>query len=302
MKNRAGCGIAVLLALCCLLFPLKSRADFGDYGGGDDYGGYDYGDYDYDDDDYEYEYDYDDDDDDDYDYDYDRGSGASGGHASDAFSVGLLIALAVGAVLLFAIGFRKKPRKPIVPKYPGAPGEAPADPDRLMPIADYRKLNPGFSPEAFKERLSDRFLQIGKALRENDPEAVRAYLSEELCARLLAACGAGQTDSILPAAVLSVRLTGWKQKPEGDEILARIRFRSQSGKPAEAALTLRRIPGKTAKQPSAAATKNCPHCGAALNGNRKVRCAYCGSVLSAEPFGWVITDALLLPEEQKSIN
>jgi len=246
--------IVAVITVISLLFavPIKSRADFGDFGGDDDYGyDYDYDDYDYDygDDDYDNDYDdddYDYDDDDDY-YYYGGDSYSSGGGSSSDSAAGYqsgqsntwdnitgafyMLVFYGGAgflIVLFIVKkLRRRRRNNSRPNVNA--GAAPTSSSSLHTIASYLNEDPAFDQAAFEEKLSNLYVQMQNCWTAKDIEPLRndftdAYYTQ-MDRQLDHYRQNGQTNVVENIAVLDVRLLGWRREGGEDHIIAAIKTR-----------------------------------------------------------------------------
>ena len=346
--KKAICSLLIALFLCASVFTVTGRADFGDFGGDSDYGGgwdsgWDSGDsgWDWDDDDDDYDYDYDNDN------DYDYGGWNSGGYTSSSgssdyefsnttkmvFGAVFLIVLILVFVLIVKkiVGLfrgkgksknsilypqRQKKVWPVAQRRPGdAPvrsGGVPTGASALRPIADYKKLDPGFSPEAFREQLSNRYVQFQNAWQAKDLSPLRPYLTDALYAQMDRQLENNyrrtrQTNRVERIAVLGVTLTGWSTDGREDRIVARLRTRivdyvtddgtgqivrgsATAEKFMEYEWTLTRASGVVTGQTDGLTVHNCPNCGATLNINQTARCEFCGSIVTVKAHEWAVSN------------
>lgn len=245
-----------VIIIMTLLFaaPSRSFADFGDFGGDDDYG-YDY---DYDDDDYDYDYDYDDDDDYDYDYDddddddyyyyggdsYSSGGGSSSGSAAGyqsgqsntwdnitgAFYMLVFYGGAGFLIVFFIVRMLSRRRRRRNNSRPNVnAGATPTSSSSLNTINSYLKEDPAFDQAAFEEKLSNLYVQMQNCWTAKDIEPLRncftdAYFTQ-MDRQLDHYRQHGQTNEVENIAVLDVRLLGWKRESGEDHIIAALKTR-----------------------------------------------------------------------------
>ena len=337
--------LSLLLAffLCVTAFYITSRADFGDFGGDSDYGGWDSGNSD----DWDWDWGTDDND-----YDYGGWNSAGSYHSSytSDYEVSDTTKMILGAVFLAllvggaAFGIVKlvkgignlagKMRTKNMPQQPpqqqqrqkkqwqpaqrrpgGTPlprGATPTGSAELKPIADFRKVDPGFSPESLKEQLSNRYVQFQNAWQDKDLSILRPYLTDTLYAQMDRQLENNyrkthQTNRVERIAVLDVRLMGWKQSAGEDQIIARLKTRivdyvvddatgnvvrgsNTVEKFMEYEWTLTRAAGVITGETDGLTVHNCPNCGAVLNINQTARCEYCGSVVTVQAHDWAVSN------------
>ena len=291
---------AVLLSvlLICGAGCILARADFGDFGGDNDYGGFDSGDYDWD-----YDYDSDDDDDDDG-YYYYGGSGSS----SDSGGSSILGGAILVAIIILVIYLSQRKKGGSTPVMPGAQA---TDASTLRTMQEYLSLDPQFSESAFREKLSNLYVQFQNAWQSKDLTPLRPYLTDAYfnkCDRQLDAYRQNrQTNRIDRPSVLGVDLVGWKQEAGVDVVVARLRTRivdyvvddatgnvvrgsNTAEKFMEYEWDLVRSSGQITGASSGTTAQTCPHCGAPIDVNHTAVCEYCGSVLTTDTFDWAVRE------------
>lgn len=294
--------LTVLLSVGGSLFAV--HADFGDYGGDSDFG--DSGDFDWGGNDYDYDYD---DNDDDYGY-------HGGVYSSSDGSNWNLTPMLVGAVVVLLIvlyskfGNRLGLKKSATRKNPVAPGAAPTNPNTLRPMTDYTVLDPQFSESAFREKLSNMYVQFQNAWQAKNLETLRPYLSDALyakCDRQLEHYRIDrQTNRIENIAVLDVQLMGFRQEAGNDVVVARLKTRiiDYVVKDADGAIVrgskkekfmdyewhLMRTSGLRTETATGTKAQNCPQCGAPIDINHTAKCEYCGCILTTDTFDWVVSE------------
>ena len=302
MKKRI---IAVLLSLLLVFGALHliASADFGDYGGDYDYGGgdsYDWGGNDYD-------WDDDDDDDDDDGYYYAGGSGGSGGSTSSSGG-SIMGGVILAAIIILVIYMSKKKGKGNAPIMPGAQA---TDPSTLRPMNEFQSIDPQFSEAAFREKLSNLYVQFQNAWQAKDLTPLRPYLTDAFynkCDRQLDAYRTNkQTNRVERISVLGVDLVGWKQEADTDVMIARLRTRivdyvvddatgnivrgsNTAEKFMEYEWDLVRTSGQTTDSGTGTTSQSCPHCGAPIDVNHTAVCEFCGSVLTTDTFDWAVRE------------
>ena len=288
--------------------------DFGGYdSGGYDYGGsYDSGDYDYGGGDYDYgggDYDYGDD-------DYDSGSygggnvfyfgggsgdyyGGSGGSISTVIGLAILI-----AIVVIVIRNKNGKNTTIHGSY------VKPDPS-LLPMADYKNIDPDFSESEFKEKISGLYVRFQSSWQAKDLTDVRQYLSDSLYAQVDRQLENyrtnGRTNRVDGVTVQNVRLVGYKQEQGADIIVAELRTRIKDyvvddatgnivrGDPNKEKFmcyhwTLARTTGYSQQKQEGFHARTCPHCGAPVDINQSTVCEYCDSVLVDDTFDWVVNN------------
>ena len=306
-KARILFAILLSLLLTVGVFTAAVQADFGDYGGDYDYGGFDS--YDSGNDYNDYDYGNDNDNDDDYRYyggTSTDGSGGSSDGGSGTFIVAVLIAVGV-----LAIVYLSKRKNGKTGSRPVAAGAQATDPSTLRPMAEYLALDPQFSEEQMREKLSNMYVQFQNAWQSKDMETLRPYLTDALyakCDRQLDAYRTNrQTNRIERISVLDVQLMGFKQQGGMDMLVARLKTRivdyvvnDADGQVIRGSNTaekfmdyewdLVRTSGTQTGSSTGTKSQNCPQCGAPININRTAKCEYCGCILTTDTFDWAVSE------------
>ena len=180
----------------------------------------------------------------------------------------------------------------------------------LQPMSDYLRLDPNFDEEQFREKLANWYVQLQKAWQKKDISSLRPYLTDDFYAQmemqLQSDIEAHRTNIIDRIAVLSVQLKGYKQENGEDKIIAYLNTRIidytiddntghvlYGNKNVEKFMTyewlLTRTSGQLTGEQEAMQSVVCPHCGATLNINKTAKCDYCGSIITVEEHGFVIS-------------
>mgnify|MGYP000915064434 FL=1 len=285
------------LFIACVVIALGSlsaRADFGDFSGDDDYGGgYDsYNSYDND--------------------SYDSGRSYSNGNSyyydddDDDFDMstmlGMFVIFVIIVIYVLIKSGKKSNRRVIVNN---------ATPlTDLKPMSDYLRLDPNFDEVQFREKLANWYVQLQNAWQKKDISSLRPYLTDDFYAQmemqLQSHIEAHRTNIIDRIAVLSVQLKGYKQENGEDKIIAYLNTRIidytiddntghvlYGNKNVEKFMTyewlLTRTSGQLTGEQEAMQSVVCPHCGATLNINKTAKCDYCGSIITVEEHGFVIS-------------
>ena len=309
--------IAMVLAI--VIAPMGGHAlDFGDFGGDNDYGGGG-GDWGGGDDDW--------------------GSGGSSSSSDgdglgeliwwlfkvvyDLFGVpGVIVLLLIFAGIYF-FGKKKKGNGRSAPQQHHAPqpqGAQRTDRSTLKPMHTYLELDQGFDTEAFKEKLSNLYVQCQNAWTDKNMESLRPYLTDAMYAQfdrqLESYRVKHQTNRVERISVLGVELSGWKQAGGKDIIVAELRTRivdyvvddntgtivrgsDRQEKFMTYEWTLVRTSGQTTGQASGMTGQICPSCGAHVDINHTAVCEYCGTVLTTDTFDWVISNIKGLSQQTR---
>ena len=180
----------------------------------------------------------------------------------------------------------------------------------LKPMSDYLRLDPNFDEVQFREKLANWYVQLQKAWQKKDISSLRPYLTDDFYAQmemqLQSDIEAHRTNIIDRIAVLSVQLKGYKQENGEDKIIAYLNTRIidytiddntghvlYGNKNVEKFMTyewlLTRTSGQLTGEQEAMQSVVCPHCGATLNINKTAKCDYCGSIITVEEHGFVIS-------------
>ena len=289
---------AVLLSvlLLCGAVSVLAHADFGDYGGDYDFGG---GDYD------SGGFDFDDDDDDGGYYFYGGSSDSDSDGGGSSILGGVILAAIIILVVYMSVRKKGKGSAPVMP------GAQATDPSTLRSMSDYPALDPQFSEAAFREKLSNLYVQFQNAWQGKDLTPLRPYLTDAFynkCDRQLDAYRQNrQTNRIDRPSVLGVELVGWKQEAGVDVVVARLRTRivdyvtddatgsvvrgsNTAEKFMEYEWDLVRTSGQISAEGTGTTSQSCPHCGAPINVNHTAICEYCGSVLTTDTFDWAVRE------------
>lgn len=310
-------------------------ADFGGYSGGSDYsysGGfdngssydYDFGSYDYGDDDY----------DDDYGggsggsgYSYTPGNGYTPIITPGLSILGTVADIVVELIILTLIIFvmaaikRKKQNGGFAPAdaQHDRAGYAGNDQSRvkLKPISAYSQIDPAFDQEKLKTKLSNLYVQMQHAWTAGNLDSLRPYFTDSFWSQmdnqLQALKQSGRTNYVDNIAVMAVDLLGYTQNDHDDIVAARISTRItdytlddrtgnlvSGSKDREKFMvyeyTLTRTKGMTSDKEEEMTVLNCPNCGAPLKINASAQCPYCGSVITVENHGFVISQIRALSQ------
>ena len=288
------CFLLAAIVLAASLFKLPALADAGNFAGGSNYGGgssYSGG------------------------SSYGGGSGgwffvdsgSSGGGSGDS----AVIVATIVIILIIARIIRQNQLNQM--KNVGSVQPQAEDTGGLVPISTLRESDPNFSEQAFREKLSNLYVQMQNAWQDRDFEPMRPYMTDALYTQFDRQLDElrknGQTNHIDRIAVLGVTFSGWRTDEKNDSIVALVSTRivdytldDRSGKLVSGSTsiekfmtyqwTLVRTKGMQTPAPGEAETaaKHCPSCGAPLDVNASARCPYCGAVVSARDFDWAISE------------
>lgn len=286
--------VALLACVLCLL-PGLALGDAGGYSGSSNYGGgsssSSSGSSSYSDSGSSYYY---------------GGSSSSDDGDDDPVSI-LIGAIVVAVIVVVVIRAYKKNGKTGALEPAGAE-RTPAE--QLKPMADIQQTDPNFRDEALTEKISNLYVQMQNAWTAKDFEPMKPYFTDALYTQfdrqLDELRNSHQTNHVDKIAVLGVALRGWYETDENQCVVAEVRTRivdyNVDDKTGEVVAgskdeekfmtyeyTMIRTKGTiTAVQKDETESKLCPNCGAPININHTARCEYCGSVVNAKDFDWVI--------------
>ena len=227
----------------------------------------------------------------------------------DLFGIpGVIVLLLIFAGIYIAAKMRKnggsKPSAPVQTQVQRT------DRSTLSPMVGYLSLDPSFDDAAFREKLSNLYVQFQNAWQDKNMESLRPYMTDAMYGQYNRQLDAyrtnRQTNHIERIAVLSVELAGWKQASGKDIIVAEIRTRivdyvtdDSTGRIIRGSntqekfmtyeWTLVRTSGRTTGQQSGTTGQTCPYCGAHIDINHTAVCEYCGGVLTTDTFDWVVS-------------
>ena len=283
-----------IACVAIVLGSLNAKADFGDFSGNSDYGSDGGG-------------------------SYNSGSSYSGGSSyndrknynsgssydDDDYPTWVYLAIFAVIVIVLIIDANKKSR---FTRRVTVDNATPLT--NLKPMSDYLRLDPNFDEVQFREKLANWYVQLQNAWQKKDISSLRPYLTDAFYAQmetqLQSHIEAHRTNIIDRIAVLSVQLKGYKQENGEDKIIAYLNTRIidytiddntghvlYGNKNVEKFMTyewlLTRTSGQLTGEQEAMQSVVCPHCGATLNINKTAKCDYCGSIITVEEHGFVIS-------------
>jgi len=256
-----------------------SHADFGDFGGSSDYGGSDW-------------------------------DSSDWGSSSDYDGEGIplddpvaIVVIIIFILFMVFIMFKGNKHKPV------APGAAAYDMSKLKNMNEFKEIDPEFSVDAFKEKLSNWYVQMQNCWQNKDLEPLRPYFTDtsfnQFDRQLDHYRNNKHTNRIENICVLSVDLKGWTKDEVNDIIIARMKTRiidyvvddmtgnlvkgNKLEKFMDYEWSLIRKSGVLTQTGEGVKVLNCTNCGAPMNVNQSSKCDYCGSVMSTTEYDWVIS-------------
>jgi len=267
-------------------------ADFGDYSGNSDFGGDWGGGSDWGDDWSSSDY------------------GSDGSfvyfYGGDGFGIAPTI-LIIAAIIVFLIIKTKLKNKNTPVRGVGAAG---VDRATLTPASKYSQIDPNFSDNNFKEKLSNIYVQLQNGWTDKNIESLRPYFTDTAYAQFDRQLDSyrqnRQTNYIERITVLDVDLLGFIQDGTNDKMYAKMKTRivdyvkddstgnivrgsNKDEKFMEYEWELIRKTGVKTTNGAESHQTNCPNCGAPLNINHSAKCEYCGSILTENSYDWVIS-------------
>ena len=278
--------VFITLAAECIFHPIEAKADFGDFSGDTDFGGGSGG-------------------------GFGGSDGSSGSSSLDSTAMEWLLAIAliIGLMIFFAIkDFINKIRG----KAPdGKPAGAQITPDTaLKPMRAYSSLDPGFNEAAFREHMSNLYVQMQQEWHNRNIDPLKPYMTDafwnQMDRQLDQKRRAGQTPCTERVSVLETTPRGFYQSAGMDHIVIRVRARlvayildDRTGKVISGSRNKEKfmeyewdvcrksgvITGSSGMQ-----SISCPKCGAPLNINQTAKCPYCGSIVTLINEDWALNN------------
>ncbi len=321
MNKKFGILLLTVALAALLLIPAVGLADAGSFAGDSDWGS------DWDsgwDSDWDSSSDWGDDwssswDDDDDDYYYSSGSDYTSGSSSGGFFSGMgLAVLVLVIVLMMSINSRKKTagntgKKNTAANTARRPVRVNVGAQRTampMTIAQLKEMDPNFSEEAMKETIANLYIRMQNCWSTKQWEEMRASMTDSLFnqmgSQLQGLIRSRQTNYVERIAVLGVELTGFGQDENKDMLAAIVQarivdytLRDDTGELVSGSRTsekfmtyewmMVRSKGASTDTIEGQEAKNCPNCGAPLDLNHTAKCAYCGTIITAEEHDWVLS-------------
>lgn len=303
MRKLGAILLVLLLAVCVCVRPIRTGADLGDFSGGSDYGGSSswssgsswdsgsswssgssYGSSS-------------------GNYYYYGGSSSSGDDTPGSAIIGLIVVIAI----IFFI--RRSKNGGSFGNAPRAAGAQRTSDASLRPMSEYMTLDPDFSEQRFKEKLSNIYVQMQNCCTDKDISPLRPYFTDSLYQQFERQINGlkqrHETNYVERIAVLDVRVRGFVQRDGQDHIIVELytritdyTLRDSDGKlvsgdqKAEKFMTyeydLARPTGTRTAAESEATIRHCPNCGAPLSINESAKCPYCDMVITLKQHDWTI--------------
>lgn len=295
--------ITGLFVVSLVAFPAVALADAGGFSGGSDYGGggfssgggSDYGSS------------WDSDSGNSYYY----GSSDSSSSDEDLTAGDIVMGVAIFAVLIgLFIAYSVIKKKGSGSEAQPAGAQITSD-ERLKDLSELAAQDPEFNSAKVEEKVANLYVQMQNAWTAKDLEPMRPYMTGELYGQfdrqLDVLRKAKRTNRVDDIAVLDVALRGYYEQDDNECLVARVRTRIKDYTVDDATgdvvsgdadrelfmeyeYTLVRTKGtRTGGQAGEVAMVHCPNCGAPIDLAQSAKCEYCGGVVTAKDYGWVIS-------------
>ena len=183
-------------------------------------------------------------------------------------------------------------------------------------IADQVRLHDPFFTEAeMREKVSNLYSGMQRAWENQDWEPMRVHMTDDLYnqmwRQLQELVSRNQINRVERVAIISVALVNFYQDQQNDNLVIRLTSRITdytidratgkvvSGDPHREKFmtyewTMIRSLGIKTPAPDLEGkqevSRNCPHCGAPIDLTQSARCSYCGSIVTAPEFDWVLSN------------
>ncbi len=291
MKKKTKLMFLMLRCLCfalILFVPMTAHADFGNFAGSRDYGG-----------------------------------GSGGGSFDGDFDLAMEVLtwiIAIIAVVVLMIYYLIKD-KVTGGKILGDQAQyKTSDGMELRTMAEFKAMDTGFDEGAFREQLSNLYVQLQQFWHEKDIEPMRPYLTDAFFnqseRQLNDLRQKNQTPCTERIAVLAVSPRGFYQSGGMDHMVVKVSTRivayivdDRTGnvisgdrnreKFMEYEWDLCRESGIITNQTDGLNSVICPQCGAPLNINQSAKCPYCGSIITVTNRSWALNNIKGLSQESR---
>ena len=183
--------------------------------------------------------------------------------------------------------------------------------ERLKDLSELAAQDPEFNSAKVEEKVANLYVQMQNAWTAKDLEPMRPYMTGELYGQfdrqLDVLRKSRRTNRVDDIAVLDVALRGYYEQDDNECLVARVRTRIKDYTVDDATgdvvsgdadrelfmeyeYTLVRTKGtRTGGQAGEVAMVHCPNCGAPIDLAQSAKCEYCGGVVTAKDYGWVIS-------------
>ncbi|MPM86786.1 hypothetical protein SDC9_133878 [bioreactor metagenome] len=171
--------------------------------------------------------------------------------------------------------------------------------------------DPAFSQQTFLENVSNLYVRLQNAWQAKNLEPVRPLLSGALYAQferqLQRYIANRETNYVEQIAVLAVDIVDYRQDQTNDMLTVLLRTRIVDYVKNDATgqiirgsdtrelfmtyeWTLIRAKGVKTEAREGVERDTCPACGAPIDLNQSAKCEYCGNVVTADDYGWVLNE------------
>ena len=256
----------------------------------------------------------------DSDFDFDPGGWGDSGSFDfgDSFSVGgggfsFPMVIIIIVVVIIVLGARKKGS--------GGSSSAPpittsvVSPQHSTAVADQvRRTDPFFTEAEMREKVANLYTEMQYAWASQNWQPMRARMTDDLFSQmnrqLQELISRDQINKMERISVMNVALKQFYQDEQHDNLVIRLTARVTdytvdrksgqlvSGDPKREKFmtydwTMIRSAGLKTPPPGeggkSEVSRNCPHCGAPIELTQSARCEYCGSIVTAPEFDWVLS-------------
>ena len=173
------------------------------------------------------------------------------------------------------------------------------------------KRDPNFREDILKEKIARVYVEMQNAWQEQKWDPMRAYLSPQLYTmlenQLRELISSGRKNIIKDISVLNVELFDYEEDDDTQHLYVMVETRVidytidnynnvVSGDPNKEVFMgygyhLVRPLNATAPQVNGEIKQmKCPSCGAPIDINRSAKCEYCGTIIEAKDYDWVISN------------
>lgn len=185
------------------------------------------------------------------------------------------------------------------------------DSHKLRTIAEYLSLDPSFSPDNFKNSISDLYVSLQHGWQDKDISPFRKNMTDAFFAQMERELDKyrtrKQTNCIEKIAVFGTEILGWRQDGGKDMIIVQLRTyiidyvrNDLTGELIRGSRTLKknmvyewsmiRPSGMKTDESADAVEITCPKCGAKVMVNQTAKCEFCGTLLTSDRFNWALNN------------